>query len=445
MKCSQIRLRRACAVVAAAGMLMLPATASTAYGQQPSPDVTSPASPSPGGDFPELTPAVAARLDAAIREVMREADIPGVMVSLSAPGKGQYIKSFGVADKASGEPIEPNMYMRIGSLTKTFTVTAMLELVDQGKLGLDDPISKYIDGVPNGDRITLRNLAGMRSGLFSYSADEGFYKALTSDPDRPFTPQELLDFAFKHPVQFQPGERFDYCNTNLILLGLVVEKAGGMPLNEFIDKNVVKPAGLRHTVFPLDAAFPEPHAQGYTNQTASGNVEDSTDWNPSWGWAAGAMISQLGDLHSWARTLATGTLLEPKTQAERLETLPTGISGASYGLGLFNVQGWIGHNGSLPGYEAIAMYLPQEQATLTVMLNTDILQGQTEPSTLVGQAITRIVTPDHIYNLPVPTMPRNTASPASPASPTAPSPTSPASPESPTAPSPTTPPASPSP
>ncbi|MER5770367.1 serine hydrolase domain-containing protein [Streptomyces sp. NPDC001985] len=358
--------------------------------------------PSPGGGFPELDASVAERLDTAVQRVMREARVPGVTVGLWAAGKGGYVRSFGVADKAGGAPMEPGLNMRIGSETKTFTVTAVLELVDRGAVGLDDPIERYVEGVPNGDRITLRDLAGMRSGLFNYSMDEDFFRALTSDPERPFTPEELLDYSFKHPVRFQPGAEFEYSNTNAILLGLVVEKAGGMPLNEFIEENVLEPAGLHRTLFPTGAEFPAPHAHGYTDQTASGEVEDATDWNPSWGWAAGAMISDLGNLRSWARTVATGTLLTPETQAERLRTGPTTIPGAGYGLGIFNVRGWIGHNGSLPGYESLTIHLPEEEATLVVLLNTDIVHDGAEPSTLFGEAVTRIVTPDHVYNLPVP-------------------------------------------
>ncbi|MFP1625233.1 serine hydrolase domain-containing protein [Streptomyces sp. 5K101] len=396
-----MRWRRACVCLVAASVLAVPASTGTAYGVAPllEPSLSAPAVGD--NDFPELSPAVAARLDRAVQQVMREANVPGVMVSLSAPGKGSYVRTFGVADKATGARMDPNLYMRIGSETKTFTVTALLELVDEGKLGLDDPIDRYVKGVPNGDRITLRNLASMRSGLFNYSMDEGFVKALVSDPQKSFTPQQLLDYAFKHPVQFQPGEEFEYSNTNLILLGLVVEKVGGMPLHEFVDQRVVKPAGLRHTVFPTGTEFPSPHAHGYTDQTASGKVEDTVDWNPSWAWAAGAMVSTLRDLRSWARTVATGTLLSRETQEQRLKTEPTAIPGAGYGLGIFDIQGWIGHNGSLPGYESLTLYLPEAQATLVVLLNTDILHDNTEPSTLFGEAITRIVSPDNVFNIPV--------------------------------------------
>ncbi|MGW6977891.1 serine hydrolase domain-containing protein [Streptomyces sp. NPDC054932] len=379
-----------------------PVPAATVPVPAPSPTPATPATPAPtpaSDEFPVLTPAVARQLDDAIKKVLAESKVPGVIVAVSAPGKGEYVRSFGVADKATGTPMTPNLNMRIGSVTKTFTVTALLELVDDGKVGLDDPIGKYIDGVPNGDRITLRELAGMRSGLFNYSADEGFYKALTSDPDRRFTPQELLDYSFKHPVLFEPNAKFYYCNTNLILLGLVVEEVSGIPLETFIDREVVEPAGLKHTLFPTGSQFPAPHAQGYTNQTASGKTEVSTDWDPSWAWAAGAMISDLSDMRSWAKTLATGTLLTPATQAQRLKTVDA-LPGTGYGLGIFDVQGWTGHNGSLPGYGSLVLYLPEAQATLVVLLNTDIGYENQEPSTLFGEAITRIVTPDRIYTLP---------------------------------------------
>ncbi|MEV0993068.1 serine hydrolase domain-containing protein [Streptomyces sp. NPDC049949] len=400
------RVRRAAVGAVAVGLVVVPLGVGYALESPQAASVVSvsasasaPASVAADGQFPQLTPAVARQLDDAVLKVMSQAKIPGVMVSLSAPGKGSYVRSFGVADKATGRPIRTDMYMRIGSETKTFTVTALLQLVDQGKVALDDPIGKYVSGVPNGDRITLRELAGMRSGLFNYSEDEGFFKALTSNPRRPFTPQELLAYSFKHPVLFEPDAKFYYCNTNLILLGLVVEKQTGQRLNDYINQKVVAPAGLHRTLFPVGAEFPTPHSQGYTDQTATGKTEDSADWNPSWGWAAGAMISDLDDLKTWAKVVATGTLLKPATQAERLKVVDA-LPGTGYGLGIFNVQGWIGHNGSLPGYQSLTVYLPQSKATLVVLLNTDIAYEGSEPSTLFGEAITKVVTPDHVFSLP---------------------------------------------
>ncbi len=352
----------------------------------------------PDGLGPELT----ARLDKAIEDVRRQAGIPGVVVGLWMPGKGSYVRATGVADKTTRRPMTTDQFFRIGSETKTFTVTALLKLVDDGRIGLDDTISAYIDGVPNGDRITLRHLAEMRSGLFPYSADPDFEHDLLSDPSRSFTPQEVLAYGFKHANTFAPGKEFQYSNSNLVLLGLVIEKVSGHRLADFIDKRVLRPARLRHTFFPEGPEFPEPHPRGYTNQTLSGEIEDATDWNPSWAWAAGAMISDLHDLRRWAKIVATGTLLSPETQAQRLRTLPTGYPGTSYGLGIFESGGWIGHNGSIPGYETATVYLPSKKATLVVMLNTDITDEGREPSSLVARAITEIVTPNNVYDRPVP-------------------------------------------
>ncbi|WP_329284402.1 serine hydrolase domain-containing protein [Streptomyces sp. NBC_00691] len=348
----------------------------------------------PPGEFGhELT----ARLDRTIEDVREQAGIPGVVVGIWMPGKGSYVKATGVADKVTGEPMFTNTFVRIGSETKTFTVTALLQLVDEGRVRLDDPISRYVHGVPNGRRITLRQLAGMRSGLFPYTADAGFVHDLLSDPQRTFTPRESLAYGFRHKNTFEPGTQFQYSNTNLVLLGLVIEKVTGQRLEDVIDRRVLRPARLRNTLFPEGAEFPEPHAHGYTDQTLSGATADSTDWNPSWAWAAGAMISDLHDLRRWARVLATGELLSPATQAQRLKTLPTGFPGTSYGLGIFDADGWIGHNGSIPGYETVTVYLPSQKATMVLMLNTDSQVGGQEPSTLLARAITSVITPDNVY------------------------------------------------
>ncbi|MER7755324.1 serine hydrolase domain-containing protein [Kitasatospora sp. NPDC097643] len=345
-----------------------------------------------------LDPALTARLDQAIADVRRQAGIPGVVVGFWQPGKGCYVRATGVADTTTGAPMTTDSFFRIGSETKTFTVTALLELVDEHRIGLDDPISDYVDGVPCGRRITLRQLAEMRSGLFPYTLDADFQHDLLSDPTRYFTPQEALAYGYRHQNTFGPGERFQYSNSNLVLLGLVVEKVTGRPLAEVLRERVLRPAHLRHTLLPHGPEFPQPHPRGYTDQTLSGATEDATDWNPSWAWAAGAMISDLHDLRHWAEVVATGRLLSPETQAQRLMTLPTGFPGTSYGLGIFETNGWIGHNGSIPGYETVTVYLPEQQATLVIEINTDSSSQGQEPSTLLARAITAIVTPDHVYD-----------------------------------------------
>jgi D-alanyl-D-alanine carboxypeptidase len=180
-----------------------------------------------------------------------------------------------------------------------------------------------------------------------------------------------------------------------------VEKVGGQKLPDFIRVHILVPLGMDHTSFPTTNAFPEPHAQGYTTTTASGAETTATDWNPSWAWAAGAMISTLQDMHIWAPALVNGKLLAPEMQKQRLQTLsiPGQPPRDGYGLGIFNLGGWIGHNGSVPGYEAVAVYLPEKQLTLVILINTDIAYQGGEPSSTLATAITKVITPEHVYTV----------------------------------------------
>ncbi len=385
------RWRHALTAGVATGVLVLAPLGGTAWAE-PAADV---------GAGARCDSSVTARLDEVVTATLERTGVPGAIVGVSGPDC-RYEEAFGVADKATGAPMRTDFHSRIGSETKTFTVTALLQLVDDGAVGLDDPIGEYVAGVPEGDRITLRQLARMQSGLFNYSADEAFLQALVSDPYRDFTPQELLGYSFAHPANFPPGAGWEYSNTNTILLGLVVEEVSGLPLHEYLEQHVFEPLALDDTVFPNDARFPEPHAEGYT--VFDGTEVLATDFNPSWGWAAGAMTSTLDDLHAWAHALATGTLLEPGTQAQRLETAAPAEAapGVGYELGLFVVQGWIGHNGSLPGYQSLTLYLPEQETSLVVLLNSDAppLSGDVaQSSSAFGTAITEVVSPGHVFRL----------------------------------------------
>jgi D-alanyl-D-alanine carboxypeptidase len=351
------------------------------------------------------SPSRETELTAAINRVMRQASIPGAIVGVWQPGKDPYVKAFGVRDKASHQPMSTDLHMRIGSETKTFTITALLQLVDQGKVRLDDPIGKYVAGVPDGDSITLRELAEMRSGLPDYLHNPDFLKAWFSDPQREWTPRQLLDYGIggDPPLEFTPGSRFDYVNTNTVLLGIVVQKVSHQPLAAYLRRHILQPLHLTHTSLPAGAAFPSPHAQGYTSRSPTclltgrqcGKLADTTSWSSSWAWAAGAMVSTLGDLRSWARTVATGTLLSRATQKQRLRFLPTGTKDYAYGLGLMDLSGWIGHSGLLPGYESLTAYLPAEQATIVVLINSGP-EAPSLPVFLLGHAITKVITPNHV-------------------------------------------------
>jgi D-alanyl-D-alanine carboxypeptidase len=346
-------------------------------------------------------PAATRRADQvsdAVRKVMKQNSIPGAIVGVWQQGHEPFVRGFGVRDKKSGKPMTPNLFMRIGSETKTFTGTAVLQLVDAGKVGLEDPISKYVSGVPDGDAITVRELGEMRSGLVSYTANEAWVKLFLGDPYRAWKPRRLLPYGFDEPALFAPGQAFNYSDINAILLGLLVEKVSGESLSAYIADNILRPLHMDETSLPTNASFPRPHADGYTDQTLNGKEANTTNWNPSSAWAAGAMISTLHDLRIWAKSVATGSLLSRPTQRQRDDFLPaTGLEPAKYGFALFEVDGWTGHNGSLPGYQSLTMYLPAKHATMVILLNSDIDPPHGELSTLVGKAITRVITPDHVF------------------------------------------------
>lgn len=340
-------------------------------------------------------------LDAAIAAKVAEMDIPGAIVGLSIPGRIEYATAVGVSDTATGRPLTVNDHTRIGSVTKTFTGTAVLQLVDQGRIRLTDPISLYVDGVPNGEQITLDMLGRMRSGLFNYSDDEAFqaqfFAEAPTGPDAfPTTPRQLVDIAFRHPPNFAPNEKFEYSNTNTVLLGMVVARVSGQSLPDYVRQHVIGPLGLWQTFWPTNGAMPEPFTHGYLGMPDGGGVVDSTFWNPSWGDAAGAIISDLADMKVWAAALGRGTQLRPETQAQRISG-EAAYPGVTYAFTIFDTHGWIGHNGDIPGYTTVSVYLPEQDATLVVFTNSDVPADHAAGQ--IATAVTSVATPDHVYNL----------------------------------------------
>ncbi len=283
----------------------------------------------------------------------------------------------------------PEVHHRIGSVTKTFTATLLLEAADEGLLSLDDTIDEYVKGVPNGDEITLRQMSDMTSGIASYTEDEQWAKEWLSDPTRVWKPEELARIGIKESPLFDPGTEWFYSNTNYVLLGLVLEKVTGKPIAQLYQKEIIGPLELKETSFPNgDSAIPEPYDHGYTLQGKSSGDKpvDSTDWSPSEAWTAGEMISTVDDLLLYGRALGTGEgLLSPKEQKERLDSFVDDVpplnqpplkGDLAYGIGLGKDHGWIGHNGEIPGYNTYLFYHPDLEAVVVVEVNSDISSGK---------------------------------------------------------------------
>jgi D-alanyl-D-alanine carboxypeptidase len=219
----------------------------------------------------------------------------------------------------------------------------------------------------------------MTSGIASYTFDEQWQDEFFSDPQRVWTPEELVQFAIEDSPAFDPGTEFQYSNTNTVLLGLVLQQVSGEPVGDLYREQIIEPLGLRETSFPnTDPSLPEPHAQGYTLQGQDeGEVGNATYWNPSWGWTAGAMISTVDDLLVYGRELGTGEGLLPPEQLDSFlsDDLPPNSADRAYGLGLGREYGWLGHTGELPGYNTAVYYSSELDATVVVEVNSDIASG----------------------------------------------------------------------
>lgn len=342
-----------------------------------------------------------ATLTAAVEAKVAEMGVPGAIVGLSIPGEIDYLRAFGVGDVAAGTPMSVHNHTRIGSVTKTFTGTAILQLVDQGRVRLSDPISRYVEDVPHGDAITLDQLGRMRSGLPNYTTTDSFLNRIFAEsPAGPeafaIPPRQLLEWAFEQPMKFEPGAQYEYSNTNTVLLGLVVQKVTGLSPADYLRQNVFGPAGLHQTSFPTSGLLPTPYTHGYT-ETPDGRIVDTSLWNPSWTNTAGALVSTYTDLATWAAVLGRGTLLRPDTQAQRLSGGSVVAPGLTYAFAIFDENGWLGHDGNIPGYTTVAVYLPERDATLVVIVNSDV--PLTNSAEQLAKTVTSIATPDHVYDL----------------------------------------------
>ncbi|WP_449373180.1 serine hydrolase domain-containing protein [Arthrobacter psychrolactophilus] len=336
------------------------------------------------GATDKLAETKAKALDTAAAQGWAEAASDGAVVAVRSP-EGTWSKAYGLADPDAKTPMATDVFQRVGSVTKTFTGTLVQQLAQEGLVKLEEPISTYVPGVPNGEAITVRMLLNMTSGIASYTLDENFADQLFTDPTKTWTPDQLLATGLALPPLFAPGAEFNYSNTNFILLGKVVEKVTGKALEQVLDTQILTPLKLTGTSMPGGSdPFPAPHAQGFTLQGTADDVfipVNTTGWNPTWAWTAGQMVSTMDDLLVYGRALGTGQgLLNSEAQIARLSSFP---EGGGYGLALGCIDGWVGHTGELPGYNTSVFYETGSDTTVVVLVNSDIPSGAcTESKTL---------------------------------------------------------------
>lgn len=324
--------------------------------------------------------------------------VPGAYIALYIPGKAPYVKSVGYANLQTKAPFRMPDRFRIGSNTKTFVVTVLLQLADEHKLNLDDPISKFNIGVkvPNGNHITIRELCEMRSGLFeAYNTPQ--FNALKITPDMHVAPQQIVRWAIAQKPMFAPGTKWFYSNTNYIILGLIIEAVTHDTVAHQIQTRLIQPLGLNSTVFPDTPQIPAPYAHGY-DLTKRGTWSDvSVDLPPSIPWAAGVMISAVPDMARWVKSYVLGTMNSKASQRARLTCLPTGVGkGLNFGLGIGCSGGWYGYTGGIPGYHTGAYYLPSKGITMIVFVNAQREQPFPGAANVIARDISSIITPDNV-------------------------------------------------
>src|SRR5918993_2719411 len=202
-----------------------------------------------GGGSQEEEQASEADLDAALEQSFQESAAPGVVAAVQTP-EYTWVRALGVADRTSEEPMTPDVHHRIGSVTKTFTSSLLLQAEAEELLSLDDTIDRYVEGVPNGDSITLRQMANMTSGIAGYTEDEQWQDEQLSDPYRVWKPEELAQVGIEDSPLFDPGTERHYSNTSAVLLGLVPEQVTGESIGELYRQRIIEPLGLQGTSFP---------------------------------------------------------------------------------------------------------------------------------------------------------------------------------------------------
>ncbi|NMO89850.1 serine hydrolase [Actinomycetospora sp. TBRC 11914] len=387
-----------------------------------------------GATTPPHGPSVVKTIDpaalrAAVQATATELRIPGAVVEVHTP-RGAVTAAVGTTERGAQVPPDGATHVRIASITKTMTSAVVLQLVGQGRLRLSDPVAAYVPGVPNGGNITVEQLLTMRSGLYGYTNDPAFAATLDADPAKVWTPQEVLAIAFRHPPEFPPGAGYDYSNTNYALLGLVVEKVCGKPLDQAFRDRLFGPRGLTRTSLPAttDSSIPAPSSHGYMYggsryalvttpyppevraAAESGTLApvDYTRQSPSYAMAAGGAISTADDLGTWIRALVGGQVIgRPDLQRQWLDspmpTEPGAPAGApQYGYGierqmLAPTVPLYFHFGEMPGYDAFAGHDPVNHVTIVIWSNLTVgLDSRQTANALLSRVV------EQVYALPSP-------------------------------------------
>ncbi|MEN9936172.1 MAG: hypothetical protein RLZZ387_2751 [Chloroflexota bacterium] len=395
----------------ARGATPLPEEArATSAGREASaaPDGVPPVTQAPPTPVPPentVAPALGAELQRVLDAAVADGSIPGAVLSVRLGDGTTWTGASGIANREDGTPMSHATQVRIGSLSKMFTAVVVMQLVQEGALELDAPVSRWLpDLLPDGDLITVRQLLQHTSGLYDYLEDRRFVAEAYRDTGRQWEPRELVDYATNFPLSFEPGseDAWDYSSTNYVVLGMLVEQVAGLPFAEVLHQRIIAPAGLHHTYIVPDDTVQGAQARGYIRG------EDQTDVAMSFAFATANIVTTAEDLRLFGAALFWGDLLELETRAQ-MEQFVDGkgryeMPYLAYGLGMMRnrlpiepgpdgeprqeaVSRVFGHIGGFGGFRAALWYAPESETLIALGMN----QAATDPNDLATNVLNTIL------------------------------------------------------
>jgi len=330
---------------------------------------------------------LAAQVDSIASAVLTSTGVPSASVAVVRHGRLAYAHAYGSAKLDPDVAASPDMLYGIGSISKQFTAAAILLLQQDGKLSLDDPVSRFVPGLMRGNEVTIRQLLSHTSGYQDFWPQDYVPPLM----EKPITTQGILDRWAKQPLDFDPGTRWQYSNTNFVIAALVVEKASGMPFFQFLHKRILDPLAMRSAV-DFDARGPSSvQPIGYMRY-ALGPLRPATSTGAGWMYGAGELAMTASDLARWDIAVIHRSLLAPKSY-DAMETtvlLRDGVS-SGYGLGvdvgMMNGHRLISHNGEVAGFTANNLVFPDDSVAIVVLTNQDAAPAYA----LIGNQIARVL------------------------------------------------------
>ena len=300
-------------------------------------------------------------------------DEPGVTVLVSRNGQINYKKAFGTANLELNTPMQVDNVFWVASIGKQFTAVAILQLMEQGKLNLQDEITKFIPDYPtHGNKITIEHLLTHTSGIHNFSGMEDPEKKLTTD----CTPNEVIDFFKNLPMRFAPGTKWEYSNSGYFLLGFIIEKITGKPYSEYLEENFFKPLGMTNSLFANNKRIIKNRVGAYSQGDTG--FENSRHLNATIIYSAGAIQTTVEDFYKWHQAVHSYKLVKKETldKAFSRYKLTDGIEtvyGYGWKLGYVYESPSIWHGGSIEGFGAMEIYLPKEDVFVAVFSNCDCI------------------------------------------------------------------------